>query len=122
MSRIVLTLACLALLFGFAAPAAAFSVSIQGPSNVYVPYGGCTWANWSAWSSSPISTYDWTLDGLRVSTSSGHSELYCSPGLDWYSADNHTIALYATSNGYGDYDSLGFAVHYEGRCGTEIIC
>lgn len=122
MSRIVLTLACLALLFGFAAPAAAFSVTIQGPSDVFVPYGGCTWATWNASSSSPISSYDWTLDSVRVSTTSSYSHQFCSPGLDWYSREGHTIALYATSNGHGDYASKPFEVHYEGRCGPEIFC
>lgn len=122
MSRIVLTLVCLALLFGYAAPAAAFTFTIQGPSNVFVPYGGCTWATWTASSSGPISSYDWTLDGVQVSTSNSYSHRFCSPHLDWYSREGYTIALYATGGGHGHYESLPFEVHYEGRCGDEIFC
>lgn len=127
MPQLVIVLAMVALPLALAAPAAAFTMSIDGPGNVWVPYNRCVNATWNASSTSSIDTYDWTWDSQQVSTASSYSEYFCSPSLEHISTEYHTIALYATSGGFADYDSKEITVIYEAGegdtgCGTQIIC
>lgn len=106
---------------------AALIVHINGPSQIWVPYGQCVSASWSAGANMAVSTYSWTWDSQQVSTSSGYGRTFCSPELDYATAELSTLGLYATGGGYGVYVSKSVNVIYEagnenGGCGTQIIC
>ncbi|HEX2253960.1 MAG TPA: hypothetical protein VHQ65_11890 [Thermoanaerobaculia bacterium] len=126
-SKLLVSLFALGLLVVLAPAAAAFTVTIDGYSMVWVPYGQCAYPSWTASGTSPIDTYDWTVNTSQVSTSSSYGTTFCSPQRSCSTNEYFTLGLYATSSGHGDYDSLYVNVIYEagnanGGCGFVMCC
>ena len=121
-----------ALIVALTAPppaAATVSVTINGPSSIWVPYGQCQFATWTATTSKPIQTYSWSWDSVFVSSNSGYSEVFCSPEDSCVSSEYHGIELVVlATDGDGGYDSHSVSILYEagtpetGGCGVQICC
>ena len=128
--RTALALGALTIVGAAAAPAeATVSVTINGPTNVWVPYGQCQLATWTATASKPVQTYSWSWDGVFVTSNSSHSVYFCSPEQSCVSSEHHGIELVVlATDGDGGYDSASVHVLYEaglpgsGGCGTQICC
>lgn len=108
-------------------PAAALSVTITGPTDIWVPFGECVNASWSASTSGTVETYDWAFDGSLVSSTSSYSRTFCSPGLDYATSSDHTLEIWVEGGGQADYDSHHVHVIYQagdenGDCGFQIVC
>lgn len=112
----------LALVLVLVAPAtaSAASVDISGPTNLWVPYGGCVQASWSSSASFSPSFTEWSWNGSVVSTAGAYSRWFCSPNLDYATNEFATLSVYVSNGATSAYDSLHLNVVYDTSCGLPM--
>lgn len=106
---------------------AALTVTINGPSSIFVPFDECVSGTWTTSTSTGVSTWDWTFNTTQVSTSSSYSRTFCSPDLSYVTSEFHTLGVWVTGGGQAAFDSHSLRVIFQagqsgGPCGVQIIC
>jgi hypothetical protein len=103
------------------------AAAISGPDTIWVPYDQCVTTTWTASTSFPSPTYQWTWDSYTVGTGSSYSRQVCHPGPTSAYSEWYGLAVWVSSGTQGAYDEQ--TIHYifqagdeNGPCGFQIIC
>jgi hypothetical protein len=91
------------------------TVSIaSGPSSLFVPYGQCINATWTASANLPGTSFTWRWNGSVVGSGSSYTRQICSTNPSSTFSQNNTLSLAGTNSGQSASASRVVSVTFEG--------